>query len=162
MPKFLFSLTTLVSDNYEAARQFYRDTLGLDTKVDSGSHVIFTSGLSIWEGTFARDLVFATNGADSAPRFSHELCFDCEHLDEAEEFLQRRGVDFVHKIREQPWAQRVMRIRDPDGRYIEIGEPISMTVGRVYRETQSREETSKRTYIPEEALDAFLSGKREG
>ena len=156
MPKFTFSLTTLVSQRFPQSRAFYRDVLGLETSIDSGTHVMFTCGLSIWEAAFARQLVFGADPVDHEPSFSHELCFDCLELDAAQELLQANNVTFVHEIRKQPWEQRVLRLRDPDGRYLEIGEPLHQTVKRVFDETGSREETAQRTFVPLQALDALL------
>ena len=156
MPHYTFSLTTLISERFAETRRFYIEALGQTPTVDSGTHVMFESGISIWESAFAQRLVFGDEKRDTQPHFSHELCFDCTELDDAYAALSAFGADFIHPIVEQPWAQRVMRVIDPDGRVLEIGEPLAMTIRRVYRETGSREETSKRTFVPPEALDPFL------
>lgn len=156
MNRFAFSMTTLVAGDFERTRRFYRDLLGLEAQIDSGSHIMFACGLSIWDGVFAKKLVFGSEDVEISPQFSHELCFDSRELDAAQEQLRQEGVDFVHEIMEQPWAQRVMRVRDPDGRIIEVGEPLDMTVRRVYDETGSKKRTSERTFIPESELDRFL------
>ena len=35
-------------------------------------------------------------------------------------------INYVHKLKEYPWGQKAIRIYDPDGHMIEIGETASV------------------------------------
>lgn len=84
------------------------------------------------------------------------MYFEEEDLDS---FLQKlKGMDsieYVHKLKEQPWGQRVIRFYDPDMHIVEVGEPMESVVKRLLNEGLSVEETSKRTLMPEEFVRQF-------
>ncbi|WCL50609.1 VOC family protein [Leptospira sp. GIMC2001] len=152
------SLTTLITEDIKAARQFYEGCLNQIPSIDSENHVMYTSGFSLWERSYAENLVFGKKlNLKSGIDFSHEICFEAKALKPLEEFLLDKNVPFVNPLTEQPWGQLVMRIRDPDGRVIELGEPLLDTVSRIWLETgKNKEITSERTHIPMEVLDSYL------
>lgn len=155
------TLTTLITSNIVEARNFYEKLLRQKPTIDSDSHVMYESGFSLWETSFAKSLVF---GESFAPQngecFNHELCFEVKDLEEMQTFLLDQNVPFINRLSEQPWGQLVMRIKDPDGRILELGEALEDTVARIWEETgNNREQTSRRTHIPLDVLDNYLPGK---
>ena len=79
-----------------------------------------------------------------------ELYFEYDDLEQMEKNLNKEGVEFVHKIREQPWRQKVMRFYDPDDNIIEVGESFEHLSHRLHREGMEVEKISKITYMPQD------------
>jgi len=88
---------------------------------------------------------------------SFELYFEEDDLAPIERRLVGGGTEFIHRIIEQPWKQRVMRFYDPDKNIVEIGESLEFLVNRLYREGMTVEEISGITYIERDKVHAMLS-----
>lgn len=70
--------------------------------------------------------------------------------------MEENKFEFIHKLIEQPWKQRVMRFYDYDHNIIEIGEPIEYVAYRLYLENTKMEEISKITYLPIEKISEAI------
>jgi predicted enzyme related to lactoylglutathione lyase len=105
--------TNLSVDDIDAAKDFYRDFLGLSTEEfnlgwvarftspDTGAHVQLVT----------RD---ATAPEDSA------MSIHTSDIDAAYEEAQRRGYEIVHPLTTEPWGVRRFFVRAPDGTVINI------------------------------------------
>jgi hypothetical protein len=71
--------------------------------------------------------------------------------------LESFNVEFIHKIIEQPWGQRVMRFYDPDDYIIEIGEPIEVVIKRFAAQGLVTEEISEKSSMPVEYVKMVLN-----
>jgi len=80
--------------------------------------------------------------------------FDSDEIESTYKRLQAAGVEFIEGIQEQPWGQRAMRLYDPDGHIIEVGEPLESTVQRFYRQGWSIERIPEKTGMPHK----FIAG----
>lgn len=58
------------------------------------------------------------------------------------------GVSLVHDIRKFPWGQNVLRLYDPDGHVVEIGESMEFVVRRMLREGLTPEQAAQQTGFP--------------
>ena len=85
-----------------------------------------------------------------------ELYFDADDIESTYQRLQAAGVDFIEGIQEQPWGQRAMRLYDPDGHIIEIGEPMDITVRRFYGQGWSIERIAEKTGMPREFIKGAI------
>lgn len=79
--------------------------------LDLGKDIGFKCGLAIWEGEFARKVIFG----------------------------ESYGVEFVHEVVDQPWRQLTVRFLDPDGHMIEVGERIDVCIWRLKKSGESAE-----------------------
>ena len=64
---------------------------------------------------------------DSAPPGGRQriaLWVYAEDCDAAVERLRLNGAEVVEKPADQPWGERVARLRDPDGNLVLIGAPL--------------------------------------
>lgn len=140
-------LTAVFVKNMEKSREFYSGTLGLEEHMDSGVHLSYTSGFSLWQ----EDAALATIGlaktpAETGSRF--ELCFESEDLDADFARAVSGGVEVISPVQEQPWGQKVFRVYDPDRQIVEVAEPLEMTVKRFTAAGMSPQEISDKTTIP--------------
>jgi catechol 2,3-dioxygenase-like lactoylglutathione lyase family enzyme len=115
----------LVVDDLEKSTAFYKELFGLMVLKDFGGNVILTEGLvlqerKIWEELIEQCAVYGGNVS--------ELYFVENNLEAFQEKLENCSfeINYVHKLKEYPWGQKAIRIYDPDGHMIEIGETASV------------------------------------
>lgn len=142
------------------SRKFYEEVLNQEVEIDHGANVTFKGGFAIHDALHYQGLL-----GESSPINSHvekmfmELYFESEDLEGICEKLESINAKFLHKIREQPWGQRVIRFFDPDGYIIEVGEPLEFVVMRFAAQGFSIEEISKMSSTPIEFVEMVLEQK---
>ncbi|MBQ4058849.1 MAG: VOC family protein [Lachnospiraceae bacterium] len=107
----------------EKSKQFYHDLFGLNVVLDNDGNVILTEGLvlqdeTIWKKFLGKDVVSENN--------SCELYFEEKNIEEFVEKLERLypSIQYVNRLMEHSWGQKVIRFYDLDGNLIEVGTPI--------------------------------------
>jgi catechol 2,3-dioxygenase-like lactoylglutathione lyase family enzyme len=117
----------------EAARAFYRDTLGLEERND----VARENFRWITVGAAAQPTVsiVLTNYLNGSPADAEAVAalvakgalngvhFQTDDLDGAFEKLKGAGAEVVQEPTEQPWGTRDCAVRDPSGNLIRIDQP---------------------------------------
>jgi catechol 2,3-dioxygenase-like lactoylglutathione lyase family enzyme len=149
-----FESAVIFVRDVEASRGFYEGLLGQEVVMDHGPNVAFKGGFAIWEVEHASQIVFGQppEGTDRLGRDNLELYFETDDLDAAWTQLSDAGVAVVHPLREQPWGQRVLRVYDPDGHVVELGEPIPVFVRRFLDQGMAAEAVAERTSLPVEVV----------
>ncbi|HEX2908611.1 MAG TPA: VOC family protein [Phototrophicaceae bacterium] len=155
-----FRSVVLFVQDIAAARHFYEELLGQKVEADFGANVGYVGGLALWDVKTACENVFqrAPEGEARLGRENLEVYFEFDDLDTAHEFLLAQGVKIVHPIMEQPWAQRVLRVYDPDGHVVELGEPMAAMVRRLAAAGLSNEAINERTMMPIRFIEGVLAG----
>lgn len=139
----------------EKSKEFYENVLKQEIELDLGENVAFKGGFAIHDMEHFQNLT----GKSLSTRISKdfmEFYFELNEIDELESKLESLNVEFVHKIREQPWGQKVMRFYDPDNYIIEVGEPLEFVVKRFAAQGFSLEEISERSSMPVEFVQMVL------
>ncbi len=153
-----YQSAVIMVQDIAASRAFYEGVLEQEVCMDFGANVSFAGGaLALWQADRAHEIVF---GAPAAPAASGEpaaqgeveLYFETDDLAAAVERLRQAGAPFVHPVRDQPWGQRVVRVRDPDGHIVEVGEPIPVFVARFLAQGMSVAEVAERTSVPADVV----------
>ena len=146
----------LVVSNMEASKAFYKKVLGMRVTVDFGANVTLTGGFCLqtqesWAGFIDRQSSdISYRGKD------HELYFEETDFDGfVERLAQMDGISYVHREKQFPWGQRVVRFYDPDGHIIEVGESMETVCVRFLEKGMSAEEISQRTMLPAELIEKF-------
>lgn len=139
------------------SRKFYEELLNQEVEIDHGTNVSFKAGFAIHDAQHYQGLLGESSpiNTDVEKNFM-ELYFESEDLDGIQGNLETNNVQFVHKITEQPWEQRVMRFYDPDGYIIEVGEPLEFVVRRFAAQGFSTEEISEKSSMPVEFVQMVL------
>lgn len=113
----------IVVSDMEASIKFYKDLFGLEVVLDQDGNVILTEGLvlqdkRIWESFIKKDVT--CRGHDT------ELYFEEKDIDGILKRLDESAyeIEYINRDIRHSWGQRVVRLYDPDGHVIEIGEPI--------------------------------------
>ncbi|MBE5781434.1 MAG: glyoxalase [Clostridiales bacterium] len=149
-----FKNPLLVVRDMERSLTFYKEVLNLSVIMDFGENVTLTGGLSLqtlesWQTFIGSDAVsFGSN--------SFELYFEADDFDAFAEMLKGLDVEYVHPIKEHRWGQRVVRIYDPDGHIIEVGENIQRVCRRFLHSGMTPEQTAERMDVPLEFVTASM------
>ena len=115
----------LVVEDIEKSIAFYKELFGLLVLKRFDGNVILTEGLvlqdrKIWESLIDQKVNSCSNAS--------ELYFVENNLEEFQKKLDESSfeINYVHKLKEYDWGQKAIRIYDPDGHMIEIGETASV------------------------------------
>lgn len=158
MLKFICPLICV--EDITQSRHFYENILEQEVLYDFGENVTFKGDFAIHlKGHFQRLLgepakypvTFKTNNC--------ELYFETDKLEIMLERLVGNSVEFIHEIYEHPWGQRAMRVYDPDGHIVEIGEPIEIVVKRLYKQGLKIDKICKKTSMPVNFVQQVIQGK---
>lgn len=111
----------IVVKDVERSKQFYKELFGLDVILDREGNVILTEGLvlqeaKVWEQALGQDVVWKNHAS--------ELYFEETDLDLFLEKLQQyeREIKILSLPEAAEGARRAVRLYDPDGNMIEVGE----------------------------------------
>lgn len=151
-----FDAPLIVVEDMARARHFYEEVLGQKVKFDFGPNVPF-EGFSIHLRTHFQSLL-GDEAQFPVTKKAHwgELYFETDDLEPIYQRLNDAGVEFIHPIREQPWGQRVMRLYDPDGHIVEIGETLDAVVWRFHEQGLSLDVISQKSGMPLEFIAGVL------
>ena len=124
----------------KASLRFYQDVLGLEVVNDFGANVVLAGGLSLQTlETWAQFLHKAPNDI----RFGgndEEMYYVADDFDAFLTALKDHPeVELVHPAVEHRWGQRAVRLYDPDGHIIEVGESLDKVAKR-FRDSGLNEE----------------------
>jgi catechol 2,3-dioxygenase-like lactoylglutathione lyase family enzyme len=145
----------IVVRDLERSKEFYKKYLDMDVEVDFGANVTLTGGLCLqtldtWQ-EFIGELPVEFNGN------AGELYFEEDDYDSFIGKLETlSGVQYVHPPLEHSWGQRVVRLYDPDGHIIEVGETMSAVVGRFKAKGMSTAEIAARMGVDEKYILEWL------
>lgn len=144
-----FQLALLAVKDVEASKRFYGELFGQTVTLDLGRNVTFSGGFAIQQ-----DFAWLTGIEEASVKertHNMELYFEADDFDA---FMQKLGayenVRYVHPPKKYEWQQRVVRIYDPDGHMIEIGESMQVIARRYLARGYSVEETAEIIQHPAE------------
>ena len=114
----LKNILIAVSD-MERSRRFYQSLFGLDVILDRKGNVILTEGLvlqdaAIWKEETGQDILFRNHAS--------ELYFEESDIDSFIKKLENYpdSIEYVTRLTELPWGQKLIRFYDPDKNLIEV------------------------------------------
>jgi len=144
----------LVVDNMERSKRFYKELFDLDVICDYGANATLTGGISLQTKESWMQFIGVSDiryrGNDT------ELYFTGTDVDEFDKKVKAAGAEYLHTVREMPWGQRVVRIYDPDGHIIEVGEDMTAAAKRLLSEGMSAEDVAAKTMFPIDVVRSFV------
>lgn len=146
--------TTLVAvADMARAKAFYTGLLGLTIVEDIGANVTLAGGITLqelgsWKGLLGTDAVTLRHHAG-------ELYFEVQDMDAFVAHAAQFGVDYFQPLNEAPWGQRLLRLNDPDGNLIEVGEDMHIVTRRFLDSGMSVEQAAQRMGVPAAYVEAY-------
>ena len=147
--------------NIKKSKTFYEKILKQEVLVDFGRYIGFVGNFGLWQEDFAIKSIFSTTKRIQGQRNYSELSFECAEIEKFFEILQKEDIEFIHPIREQPWGQLVFRFYDPDRNILEIGEPLSATVLRLYKKGKLIDHIAEITTLHRDEIEKILKAHKE-
>lgn len=149
-----FVLPLISVRDLKAARTFYETVLGQEVTLDLGDNLSFGSQFAI-QANYAglvgeKDMCIRYDSND------HELYFEEADFDGFISRLESFDIRYLHRAKEYPWGQRVVRFYDPDGHIIEVGESMESVFKRFAGQGMSVVEVAERTMHPVEYVKLFI------
>lgn len=149
--------TLIVVKDIDRSKKFYRELFGLEVIADFDGNVVLTEGLvlqdeAVWKSFIQKEI---SHGGHNA-----ELYFEENYMDEFLAKLEKwpDGIKYVNPPIEHSWGQRVVRIYDPDGHMIEVGEAMEYVARRFLAAGMSVEETASRTQMAVSYVEELAEG----
>jgi predicted enzyme related to lactoylglutathione lyase len=121
-----FVSTRLITDDIKRLVRFYAEVTGLSPTwyTDDFAEIVTPSGTLAIGSTRTMQL-FGAGAAQPADNHSAIIEFRVADVDEEYEKLKRVVSDFVQRPTTQPWGNRSLMFRDPDGTLINFFTPVS-------------------------------------
>lgn len=152
-----YTSTLIAVSNLEKSKQFYHDVLGLEVISDFGTNVTLTGNIALqtletWK-TFIHkdtdDIIFENNAC--------ELYFEEDDMDAFIKKLDTfNNINYVHRLFEHRWGQRVVRFYDLDKHIIEVGENLVTVVKRFANAGLSEDKIAIRMDVPLDYIKSCL------
>lgn len=136
-----------VVEDMDCSIKFYHDLFQLEVLTDLGGNVILTEGLVLQDRSAWERLIGKTSACGDGDA---ELYFEENHMDAFVKRLEEypEPIRYLNRLTEHPWGQRVVRIYDPDGHVIEVGEAMDFVIRRFYEAGMPPEAISEKTQFP--------------
>jgi catechol 2,3-dioxygenase-like lactoylglutathione lyase family enzyme len=155
MLKFVSPL--VVVEEMARARHFYEQLLGQKVKFDFGPNVTFQGDFALHLKSHFQSLLGGGRQLPVTEKANWgELYFETDELEPIYQRLSEAGIEFIHAICEQPWGQRVMRLYDPDGHIVEIGETMEAVVWRFHGQGFSVDRIMEKSAMPREFVEHVI------
>ncbi|MDD6327546.1 MAG: VOC family protein [Eubacteriales bacterium] len=113
----------IVVNDINKSIEFYKEIFGLQVILDQDGNVIMSEGLvlqdaKLWKGFLNKDMIPRNNMT--------ELYFEERDIEAFVERLEnsKYEIEYVNRLMEHSWGQKVVRFYDPDGNLIEVGTPV--------------------------------------
>jgi len=153
-----FGCPIIVVNDIHISRNFYEKVLNQNVTLDLGANVAFGNESNIFAiQSGYSELVDVDNFNIVYKGNDHEIYFEEENFDDFESHLEKfKEIIYLHRTKEYPWGQRVIRFYDPDFHIIEVGESMESVFKKFYSQGMSVDEVAKRTSHPVEFVKRHL------
>ena len=150
-----FMSAVIIVQNMEKSRKFYETLLNQKVQMDLGVNVSYEGFALLTLERWMDFLEKAENDFNLSKNNVSELYFEIDDYDDFVEKLNNYNdfeIEIVHKTKEFPWGQRVIRFYDPDNHMVEVGESIDSLIKRFFDDGMSVESIAEKMDFPVEYI----------
>lgn len=108
--------------NVEASKKFYEEVIGLKTDKAYDTFVLFEGNFAIHAAGVFYEYINKVYHGEKLGGGDVDFYFTTSDLQAMEQKLKEANVEFIHGIKQHDWGEMVIRILDPDGHLLEIGD----------------------------------------
>lgn len=152
-----FGCALIAVKDVEVSKKFYGELFDQTVVMDLGWNVTMSGGFALqqefpWLCGFPKEKLVEKS-------HNMELYFEAEDFDAfMQKLAARNDIEYLHQPKTYEWKQRVVRIYDPDGHIIEIGESMAVIARRYLDAGSSVEQTAEIIQHPVEFVQAVKNG----
>ncbi len=106
----------------EESKHFYKDILGLSIIRDFDVFVLFQNDFAIHRADLFYDYINKPYHGEKMGHDNVDFYLTTSELEHVSARLKENKVVFIHEIKQMDWGEKVIRIYDPDGHILEIGD----------------------------------------
>jgi catechol 2,3-dioxygenase-like lactoylglutathione lyase family enzyme len=106
----------------EVSKQFYKDILGLSIVQDFDIFVLFQNDFAIHRADLFYDYINKPYHGEKMGHDNVDFYLTTTDLEHVSDKLKENKIVFIHDIKQMDWGEKVIRIYDPDGHILEIGD----------------------------------------
>jgi catechol 2,3-dioxygenase-like lactoylglutathione lyase family enzyme len=103
------------TDDLEASRAFYVDFLGFEPAMDEEGFLMLRSPT-----TPTTQVLVATDAAHDRAVLQVDMSVEVDDVEGAYADAQRRGLEIVYPLTDEPWGIRRFFVRDPAGTVVNV------------------------------------------
>jgi len=152
-----FTSPLIVVESMERSREFYEKVLNQKVKLDFGANITFEGDFSLQTKSSWQNFINKDESQIAQKSNNFELYFEEDDFKNFTAHLNSfDSIEFVHKVKEYPWGQKVVRFYDPDYHIIEVGESMRSVIKRFLASGMSIEETAERSQFPIDFVKSCL------
>lgn len=151
-----YDSVVLITKDVADMTRFYVDVMRQPLRFDFGRCRILECGIAIW-ALEASDPAMKAPSIGNGTNSQLELCFDTEDFEEDAAYILSHKPKMLHGVAEEAWGQRTIRIFDPDGNLIELGESIPCFCRRLYHEGMTVRQVSEKTGVAIEQVKEYVA-----
>ncbi len=104
------------------SKHFYEDIMGLKIKKEYDTIIMFENNFVIHRADVFYEYINKSYQGEKMGHDNVDFYFTTSDLDGFLQKLKAEHVTFIHEIKRHEWGERVIRIYDPDGHIVEIGD----------------------------------------
>ena len=146
----------IIVTDLENSKKFYKEVLGLRVIMDFGANITLTGGLCLQTKDSWLEFINASDKDISFGGNDAEIYFEEDDFDKFTERLSKLEIDYLHKVYEHRWGQRVVRFYDPDKHIIEVAEDLTKVVRNFLNKGMSAETVATRMDVPVDYVKSCL------
>ncbi len=144
-----FCAPLIVVENIEKSKKFYEEILSQKVILDFGENITFEGDFSLQSKSSWKGFIDKSEKELTQKNNTFELYFEEENFEEFIVYLNTfKDIEFIHKVKEYPWGQKVIRFYDLDYHIIEVGENMRSVVKRFLAEGMTIDEISEKSQYP--------------
>lgn len=129
-----FASVRVITDDVERLTRFYEETLGRPaTRYTEDFAEVGTPSCTLAIGSTRSMALFGAGAARPAANHTAILEFHVDDVDAEYERLRDRIPEFVQAPTTQPWGNRSLLFRDPDGNLINFFTPVTPAAFQKYQ-----------------------------
>jgi catechol 2,3-dioxygenase-like lactoylglutathione lyase family enzyme len=113
------AIPNLLVNDIGASRAFYAGFLGFDVAMDEPGFAMFAS-----PSNRTAQITIADGSGQDRGVAEATVSVEVEDVDALHAEAQRRGLDIVYPLTDEPWGIRRFFVRDPDGTVINVAMHI--------------------------------------
>ena len=150
-----YQCTLLAVTDMARSLDFYDSVLGQKAAVDYGDNVTLSCGIALQTMDTWKALLGA--GQVALRSRAGEIYFEEDDMDMFLQKLESMEIDYVHPVKTQDWGQRCVRLYDPDGHIVEVGENMATVAKRFHDAGMTAAEIAGRMGIAERYVHMYLN-----